>query len=128
MRILIDVNLSPTGVTLFASRQMEAIHWTSVGDARATDDVVMAYAREHEYVVFTHDLDFGTLLALTRAVGPSVLQVRTQNVLPAAIGELVVRVATEQKAALEAGALVTVDERHAEFGSFRSASRVGVAA
>jgi predicted nuclease of predicted toxin-antitoxin system len=113
MRILIDVNLSPTWVTLFASRQMEAIHWTSVGNPRATDEVIIAYAREHEYVVFTHDLDFGTLLALTRAVGPSVLQVRAQNVLPAAIGELVVRVVTEQKAALEAGALVTVDERHA---------------
>jgi len=27
----------------------------------------MRYAREHGYVAFTHDLDFGTLLALTRA-------------------------------------------------------------
>ncbi|MGO9833462.1 MAG: DUF5615 family PIN-like protein, partial [Polyangiaceae bacterium] len=62
--------------------------------------------REHGYVVFTHDLDFGTLLALTRARGPSVVQVRTQNVLPVAIGNLVVRVLTEHGASLEAGALV----------------------
>jgi hypothetical protein len=40
----------------------------------------MQYGREHGYVVFTHDLDFGALLALTRARGPSVLQVRTQSV------------------------------------------------
>ena len=71
---------------------------------------MLRYAREHDYVVFTHDLDFGTLLALTRALGPSVLQVRAQNVLPEAIGELVVRVLTEHAPAFDAGALVTVDE------------------
>jgi len=42
----------------------------------------MAWAREHVHVVFTHDLDFGTLLALTRASGPSVIQVGSQDVLP----------------------------------------------
>jgi len=35
--------------------------------------------------------------------------VRAQNVLPDAIGDLVVRVLTEQAAALESGALVTVE-------------------
>jgi len=35
----------------------------------------MSYAQDHGYVVFTHDLDFGTLLALTRARGPSVVLV-----------------------------------------------------
>lgn len=34
----------------------------------------MAYARANGLVVFTHDLDFGVLLALTRGAGPSVLQ------------------------------------------------------
>ena len=31
----------------------------------------MAWAREHGFVVFTHDLDFGHLLALTHAAGMS---------------------------------------------------------
>lgn len=31
------------------------------------------------YVVFTHDLDFGDILAATNADDPSVIQVRTQN-------------------------------------------------
>lgn len=76
MRFLIDVNLSPAWVGLFASHNIEAIHWTSIGDPRAPDDAIMRHARDNRYVVFTHDLDFGTLLALTRALGPSVLQVR----------------------------------------------------
>jgi len=42
----------------------------------------MAWARANGHVVFTHDLDFGTTLALTHAAGPSVIQVRGQNVLP----------------------------------------------
>ena len=113
IKVLVDVNLAPAWTEVLAANRIEAVHWTTIGDPRADDDELLRYAREHGYVVFTHDLDFGTLLALTRARGPSVVQVRTQNVLPAAIGNLVVRVLTEHGAALEAGALVTVDERAA---------------
>ncbi len=49
----------------------------------------MQWAIANGYVVFTHDLDFGTMLALSGADGPSVLQVRCLNVLPEAIGTLV---------------------------------------
>lgn len=37
----------------------------------------MTWTREHVYVVVTHDLDFSALLAATRAVGPSVIQLHT---------------------------------------------------
>ena len=39
----------------------------------------MDWALRHDYIVFTHDLDFGTMLALSHATGPSVLQVRARN-------------------------------------------------
>ncbi len=42
----------------------------------------MGWERSNGYVVFTHDLDFGMMLALTQVAGPSVLQVRGQKVLP----------------------------------------------
>jgi predicted nuclease of predicted toxin-antitoxin system len=113
MRILIDVNLSPAWVDAFTRHGIESVHWTTIGDPRATDEAIMQYARDHSYVVFTHDLDFGALLALTRAQGPSVLQVRTQNVLPTAIAALTIQVLTAHTSVFEAGALVTVDERSA---------------
>ena len=47
------------------------------------------WAIANGYAVFTHDLDFVTMLALSGADGPSVLQVRCLNVLPEAIGTLV---------------------------------------
>ena len=70
----------------------------------------MAWAREHRHVVFTHDLDFSTLLALTRATGPSVIQVRSHNVLPDQLSEVVVRAIRANESQLEHGAIVTIDE------------------
>ena len=81
----------------------------------------MVWAREHRHVVFTHDLDFGTLLALTRADGPSVIQVRSQDVLPEHLETIVTAVIRRYESQLEAGALVTVDEsRGRESGCCRS--------
>jgi hypothetical protein len=37
--------------------------------------------------IITHDLDFGTLLAMPRSAMPSVVQIRTQDVLPAIVGD-----------------------------------------
>jgi predicted nuclease of predicted toxin-antitoxin system len=54
---------------------------------RAPDDIIVSWARENGYIVFTHDLDFGVLLAWTRAESPSVIQVRTQDVFPGVLGD-----------------------------------------
>lgn len=70
----------------------------------------MAWARENGHVVFTHDLDFGTLLALTRESGPSVVQVRTHDVLPEHIGPIVITTIRKHESQLQDGAIVTVDE------------------
>ena len=110
MKLLVDMNLSPEWVTLLREAGWEAEHWSQIGNPRAVDVEIMACAREHGSVVFTHDLDFGTLLALTRAEGPSVLQVRTQDVTPGAIGRLVLGALRQFQAELEQGALIVLDE------------------
>jgi predicted nuclease of predicted toxin-antitoxin system len=69
----------------------------------------MAWALANDRVVFTHDLDFGTMLALTHATGPSVVQVRGQSVLPEDIGAVVIAALLQFDAALATGALVVVD-------------------
>ncbi len=113
MKLLVDMNLSPDWVAVLAQAGWETVHWSTVGDPRAEDSAVMTWAREHGSVVFTHDLDFGTLLALTKAEGPSVIQVRTQDVTPQAIGRLVVRTLQQFEKELEQGALVVIDEARA---------------
>ncbi|MCX6348149.1 MAG: DUF5615 family PIN-like protein, partial [Candidatus Aureabacteria bacterium] len=47
-------------------------HWSSVGSPRAKDREILTWAREQRQVVFTHDLDFGAILAATDADSPSV--------------------------------------------------------
>jgi predicted nuclease of predicted toxin-antitoxin system len=70
----------------------------------------MSWARSNGHVVFTHDLDFGTALALTHAAGPSVLQMRTQDVLPDRAGPVIAAALRQHESDLAAGALVVVDE------------------
>ena len=109
MKLLIDMNLTPLWVAYLAERHVESVHWSSVGNSKADDPEIMDYARLNQLVVFTHDLDFGDLLAATQALGPSVIQARVEDPVPAVIGEVVVAALAEHAALLERGALITID-------------------
>ena len=50
----------------------------------------MDWARQNDAVIFTHDLDFSTALALTKAGKPSVIQVRTQNVTISYLSKMII--------------------------------------
>jgi predicted nuclease of predicted toxin-antitoxin system len=111
------MNLSPDWAALLSSSGFEAVHWSSIGDPRAEHTAIMRWARENAYVVFTHDLDFGTILALNGSSGPSVLQVRTQDITSAAIGPLVLANLRRFERELRDGALIVIE---------RSRSRVRI--
>lgn len=83
MKILVDVNLTIDWVRFFAHEGIEAQHWTQVGDPRAEDTVIMS----------------------------SIFQIRTQVVLPAAIGANVIAPLRAHAESLEKGAVIVVDER-----------------
>ena len=110
MKLLVDMNLLPDWVTVLTAAGHDTVHWSTVRNIRAVDADIMAWARQEKRVVFTHDLDFGTILALTQAAGPSVIQVRTQDVTPAGIGPMVVGELRQFRDALESGAGVVLDE------------------
>ena len=110
MKILIDMNLSPDWVAAFAGESIESIHWSAVGDPRAPDTEIIEYAHANGYIILTHDLDFGTILALTHAKGPSVIQVRTEDVLLSNLARIVISVVRENESTLENGALMVVDQ------------------
>ncbi len=111
MKLLIDMNLSPRRVDVLRDEGFEAIHWSRVGKADASDSEIMAYARAQQQVVLTHDLDFGSILAATQGKEPSVVQIRSPDVTPEAIGGDVVAALRQMESELEAGALVTVDPK-----------------
>jgi predicted nuclease of predicted toxin-antitoxin system len=103
------MNLTPAWVDFLQGHAISAQHWSSVGDPRAEDRTIMDYARSNGFVVFTHDLDFGNILAVTHARGPSVIQLRTEDPVPAAMGALVIAAIEEHRGYLDRGALITVE-------------------
>ena len=109
MKILVDMNLSPLWVPFLKQHGFETVHWSDVGTASASDTEIMDHASARGFVIFTHDLDFGMLLAMRRTTSPSVIQIRTQDVLPSAIGGVVVNALNAVRSHLDAGALVSVD-------------------
>jgi len=109
MRLLIDMNLSPLWVKFFADHGIVSVHWSTVGSSSSPDEEILEYAGVNGYIVFTHDLDFGALLAKRQIRQPSVIQVRTQTVLPTEIGNLVLQALDVTRPHLQEGALVTLD-------------------
>jgi predicted nuclease of predicted toxin-antitoxin system len=67
LKLLIDMNLSPTWVEALRTMGFEAVHWSSVGDPRAPDREILGYASSQGYVIFTNGLDFGAILAASAA-------------------------------------------------------------
>lgn len=110
MKILIDMNLSPDWCQALSQFDIEAIHWSTVGEPAAPDKILMAWAKSNGYIVFTHDLDFGSILAATQAEAPSVIQVRVQDTFPKELVNTVVAVLEQFETQLRAGALITIDK------------------
>ena len=76
---------------------------------RQGDEEIIAWAIAADAVVLTHDLDFGTILAFTKNIKPSVVQIRAQDVNPGKIGGKVITAVNQLRVELSAGAIVSVD-------------------
>lgn len=111
MRIVIDMNLSPAWVDFLSSGGYEARHWSAIGKPNAPDHVILGWCRNNRVILFTHDLDFGAILAAAGFDGPSVIQLRVSEPTPRACGDLVLRCLAQTEHDLSSGALITIDER-----------------
>lgn len=109
MKFLIDMNLAPRWSDWLVGAGQEAVHWSAVAPGNATDAEIMAYAKVHDLIVLTHDLDFGAILAATQGDKPSVVQIRAEQTSPEAIGPQVLAALRQMAMELEYGALVTVE-------------------
>ncbi len=111
MKLLLDMNIPPAWIAPLEAAGIEARHWKDIGRRDAADQEVMAWAREHGFAVFTHDLDFGALLHATGARAPSVIQLRDQDVRPATCAAWVIPALVAGMPQIEQGVLMTLDPR-----------------
>jgi predicted nuclease of predicted toxin-antitoxin system len=110
MKILIDMNLSPAWVKVLEKAGHTASHWSTIGSLNAPDREVLLWAEANGYLLFTHDLDFGVILAATEAEGPSVIQIRAQDISPDHAKNLVLNIINQFAENLLQGALISLDE------------------
>ncbi len=109
MKLLVDMNLSPRWIPVLTGAGIDAVHWSALGANNAPDSEIMAYARVSGYVVLTHDLDFGAILAATHGEKPSVVQIRADDVSPDVIGTQVIAALRQMASELEDGVLLTIE-------------------
>lgn len=110
MKLVLDLNLSPSVATTLARAGFEAVHWSAIGSATAEDSVILLWARAQGFVVVTHDLDFSAILAASGEDSPSVVQVRMQDVLSDTATARLVLALTTHAGDIERGALLSVNE------------------
>jgi predicted nuclease of predicted toxin-antitoxin system len=110
VKLLVDMNLSPSWVERLARHRFEAVHWSTIGAATASDVEILAWAREHQFAVVTNDLDFSAILAAGAVDGPSVVQIRTQDLLSDTVVSIVARALQAHREDIERGALLSIDE------------------
>jgi predicted nuclease of predicted toxin-antitoxin system len=79
VKLLVDMNPSPSWVERLVQYGFEAIHWSSVGAPTAGDDEILSWARANGFLLLTHDLDFSAILAASSVMAPSVVQLRMQD-------------------------------------------------
>lgn len=110
MRLLVDEALQDAVAHRLADAGHDVTHIRLLGLAGHTDDEVMALALAEDRVLVTTDTDFGTILALTGATGPSVMLLRglgdSASERVAVILDVLPRVADE----LSEGAVVVIEQ------------------
>jgi predicted nuclease of predicted toxin-antitoxin system len=110
MNILLDMNLSPEWESYFLSMGIESSHWSKLGNPKSTDREIFNYARKNNFIIFTHDLDFSAMLTHSNSEGPSVIQVRNQNIIPEVSGEMILSIIESYKELIEQGVLIVIEE------------------
>ena len=111
MKLLVDMNLSPRWVQILREAGWEANHWSALGNANASDRTLFDYAAQNDFVILTHDLDFGAILAAGGGAKPSVVQIGGLDLRPETAAPQVVAALRQTRAELQSGALVTIDAR-----------------
>ena len=113
MKVVLDRNMSTEWVVSLASEEIEAVHWSTIGDWSADDDEIVRWAASNGCIILTKDLDFGAILRALSIDQPSVILLRSRNGRPHRQVRDVVAVLRRFRLDLESGVFLVLDpDRH----------------
>jgi predicted nuclease of predicted toxin-antitoxin system len=107
MRFLLDQGLPRSAVDALRGRGHLAEHVGDLGMSRASDLEILAVARGRGDVVVTLDADFHALLAIERALSPSVIRIRAEGLRGQGVAQIILAVVSVAQTELDAGAAVS---------------------
>jgi predicted nuclease of predicted toxin-antitoxin system len=110
LRFLADMNLSPKTVAALQQRGWDIIRVSQVLPVTASDPEILEFARQHDRVVVTQDLDFSTLLALGGYNQPSLITLRLSVSDPETVTRKLLQIVPQVEPALRKGCAVTVED------------------
>jgi predicted nuclease of predicted toxin-antitoxin system len=114
VKLLADMGISMATVHALREAGEEVVHLREKNLHTMPDDQILAKAIREQRVILTCDLDFGEILAAGGGSVPSVILFRTRNQTPKAVTPRLFQVLRTYRTALEAGAIVIVED-----GGFR---------
>ena len=109
MRLLLDMNLTPRWVGYLTGGGHEAVHWSAVGPVQALDSSICDYARLHNLILITNDLDFPQILAHTAEGQPSVILLRGEPLILEYRSAAVLQALRDCAEELGSGAILSID-------------------
>ena len=115
LSFLADMNISPLTVSQLRERGWNIVRVSDIMN-RATKDLdLLEYARHHNMVIITQDLDFSMLLALKGYERPSLVNIRLEETRPDYVTSRIIDTVSALESELTRGAVVTVDETSARY-------------
>ncbi|MGB0563811.1 MAG: DUF5615 family PIN-like protein [Spirulinaceae cyanobacterium] len=110
MKFLGDMGISPRTIAALREQGHDAIHLADEGLATLPDAEILAKARLEGRILLTVDLDFGYLLAVSKANLPTVIIFRLGNVSRDVVESRLVQVMQQCEAKLQSGVIVSVSD------------------
>lgn len=110
LEFIANMNISPLTVEELRKLGWNIVRVSEIMDVRAKDIDILEFARKHNKVLITQDIDFSILLAVGGYEKPSVINLRMGNASPNFITKRIIEVVSEIENELKAGAVVSVDE------------------
>jgi predicted nuclease of predicted toxin-antitoxin system len=111
MKLLLDQGTPRSATSILSKAGFDVVHTGDIGLATAKDQEILRFAREQGRTVITLDADFHMHLALGQAKGPSVIRIRIEGLRSREFSSVVKDVIHQCSVELEAGAMITVDDR-----------------
>jgi predicted nuclease of predicted toxin-antitoxin system len=115
LEFLANMNISPITVEKLRGMGWNILRVAEIMDKRSKDARILDYAREHNKVVITQDLDFSALLATLGYEKPSVVSLRFDNAEPGFLADRIVEIVKEFEKELAEGIVLSVDETSARY-------------